>query len=59
VEGQLTPSSAWVTVDTAAGGVTTVIEVRPLFYAVRINTTSVTDGTPVARLVGLDRRTEA
>lgn len=58
VEGRLSSGSAgWVTVGTGNGGTTTILEVRPLFYELRINTTNVTGGTPAAHLVGLDRRT--
>lgn len=60
VEGRFAPDSAnWVQVDTAAGGTqTTLIEVKPLFYEVRLNTTSLSTGSVVAKLAGLDRRTD-
>lgn len=57
VQGLLRAGGAWYDVDTAAGGTDTLIAVTPLFREVRLDTTGTT-GTPVAHLVGLDRRTD-
>lgn len=58
VEGRLSKDSTeWHVVDTVTGGTPELVEVRPLFYEVRLNTTNVASGTPAARIVGLDRRT--
>ncbi len=57
LEGQLAPGGAFYTVATVAGGVPTLVEVRPLFYYVRLNTTAAT-GVPTGHLAGLNRRTE-
>lgn len=59
VEGQLTDSGPWATVGTATAGTAAQIEVRPLYWAVRVNTALVLTGTPVVRLIGLDARTAA
>lgn len=60
VEGQLLALGGWATVASvaAAAGLPAFVEVRPLFFAVRVNTTHVATGAPTAALVGLDRRTE-
>jgi len=57
VQGLLRAGGAWYDVDTATGGTDTLIAVVPLFREVRVDTTGTT-GTPVAHLVGLDRRTD-
>lgn len=61
VEGQLSPGGTFrkVTSGTATGGVPLLIAVTPLYYALRLNTTNVLTGEPVAKLSALDRRTEA
>ena len=58
VQGLLRAGGAWYDVDTATGGTDTLIAVVPLFREVRVDTTGVLTGTPVAHLVGLDRRTD-
>ena len=57
VQGRLSPSSAWVTVNTATGGTPALIEVKPLFHDLRVDTTNVATGAPVAKLAALDART--
>lgn len=57
VQGLLRAGGAWHDVDTATGGTPKACAVALLFREVRVDTTGVT-GTPVAHLVGLDRRTD-
>ncbi len=58
VEGRFKPAGAFYTVASVAGaGAPTLVEVRPLFYEVRLNTTAAT-GAPTGHLAGLNRRTE-